>query len=123
VLLVDAFYTGCLWVAAISFASLGVFVWAIPTLFKQFSNPDQRPMRRRQTFYSAVSFAAAAFCVFYVFTQFPNLNRPAAQVVAVGLNSFALGMAAIRGWTRLVIQIVSQARLRSRADTAGPSWN
>ena len=83
----DTFYTGCLWLSAVSFASAGVLVWAVPTRFKDLSHPNRRLMRRRQGFYSAFSFVVSAFCVFYALTQYPNLNRPVSQVVEVGLRT------------------------------------
>jgi Na+/proline symporter len=102
---VNALYTWFLWVSAVCFVSASIQVWTVPTMFKGL--PTQNPRRmRHQALWSVISFALAAFCIFYAFTQYPDIRRSWGDVVPAGLVTLTLVLTAISGWIRTAIRAV-----------------
>jgi hypothetical protein len=118
---VDTLYTWFLWVSAFSFASVGIHVWTVPTMFNELSPPNPKPTRLRQAIYSAVSFAGATFYIFYALTQYPDIHRSWVDVAVAGLLTFTFGFMALSGWIRLAMQTVRRMRHRGYTDPASAS--
>ena len=117
----DTLYTWFLWVSAFGFASAGIFVWTVPTMFNELSRPKPVHMRRRQAIYSAASFALAAFLIFYALNQYPDIHHSWGEVAVAGLSAFMFEFMALSGWIRFAMQTVRRMRRRGYTDPASAS--
>jgi hypothetical protein len=122
-LAVDPLYTWFLWMSAFGFASAGIFVWAIPTMFNELSRPKPMRMRRRQAIYSATSLALAAFLIFYACNQYPDIHRSWVDMVWAGPLAFMLSLMALSGWIQLMLRAVSRMGRRDYSDPASVPSN